>query len=189
MPSRVILLIGCAGSGKSTYARDYFPGSKIVSSDHFFERLAIATNRTYRQVFDVRLLGDSHKQCEQEFVAAIARNSPIVIVDNTNVRGVDQRRYAKKAKALGCETELHVFSPWLHGDPAPAPKEISSYVRLCHGRSLHGVPLDIVGKQFSELELPSGIYLAGKPPRYLRPMPDLLPSRVGNPIVRLVPLG
>lgn len=95
-------------------------------------------------------------------------------MDNTNVRGVDQRRYTKMAKALGCGTELHVFSPWLHGDPAPSPKEFLSYVRLCHRRSLHGVPLEIVAKQFSELELPSGVYLAGKPPQYIRPMP-LLP--------------
>jgi AAA domain len=172
MTSRVILLVGCAGSGKSTYAQQQFPGTPIVSADHYFERLAERFKQTYEQVFDVRQLRDAHSQCEEAFLAAIARNAPIVIVDNTNVRGVDQRRYAKKAKALGCETELHVFSPWLYGDPAPSPKEILRYVRLCHGRSVHGVPLDIVEKQFSELELPSGIYLAGKPPQYLRPMPS-----------------
>ena len=171
MTSRVILLVGCSGSGKSTYARQQFPNAPIVSADSYFERMAVRFKRTYSQVFDVRQLRDAHGQCEQEFLAAIAQNAPIVIVDNTNVRGVDQRRYAKKAKALGYETELHVFSPWLYGDPAPSLGEIISYVRLCHGRSVHGVPLDIVGKQFSELELTSGIYQAGKPPQYLRPMP------------------
>lgn len=181
MTSRVILLVGCAGSGKSTYAQQQFPGAPIVSADHYFERMAVRFKRTYGQVFDVRQLRDAHSQCEREFLAAIARNAPIVIVDNTNVRGVDQRRYAKKAKALECETELHVFSPWLYRDPAPSPKEILSYVRLCHGRSLHGVPLEIVAKQFSELELPSGVYLAGKPPQYIRPMPLLPWARGGSP--------
>jgi hypothetical protein len=75
---------------------------------------------------------------------------------------------------------LHVFSPWLHGAPVPSTKEILSYVRYCHERSVHGVPLDIVGKQFNQLELPSGIYLAGKPLQYLRPMPLPPKARSGN---------
>ncbi len=170
MTSRVILLVGCAGSGKSTYARQQFPGAQIVSADHYFERMAERFKQTYGQVFDVRQLRDAHSQCEEEFLAAIERGAPIVIVDNTNVRGVDQRRYAKKAKAIGCETELHVFSPLLHGNPAPSQREILSYVRLCHWRSVHGVPLDIVGKQFDQLELQSGIYQAAKPPQFLRPI-------------------
>ena len=184
MTSRVILLVGCSGSGKSTYARQQFPGAPIVSADHHFERMAERFKRTYDQVFDVMQLRDAHSQCEEEFLAAIARNAPIVVVDNTNVRGVDQRRYAKKAKALGCETELHVFSPWLHGDQAPSQDEIFSYVRLCHGRSVHGVPLEVVGKQFSQLELPSGIYLAVKPPQFLYPMP-VLPEASGGMLARV----
>ena len=172
MTSRVILLVGCAGSGKSTYARQQYPGAPIVSADQYFECMAERFKRTYRQVFDVRQLRDAHSQCEEEFLSAIARNAPFVIVDNTNVRGVDQRRYANKAKALGCETELHVFSLWLHGDPVPSQSDILGYVRLCHGRSLHGVPLDVVDEQFGQVELPSGIYLAGKPPQYLRPLPQ-----------------
>ena len=183
MTSRVILLVGCAGSGKSTYARQQFPGAPIVSADRYFERLAERFKRTYGQVFDVRQLRDAHGQCEEEFKSAIERGAPLVIVDNTNVRGVDQRRYARKAKALGCETELHVFSPWLHGEPVPSQKEILDYVRLCHGRSLHGVPLEVVGKQFGQLELPSGIFLAGKPPQYLRPMPLPTEASGGNHLI------
>lgn len=184
MTSRVILLVGCSGSGKSTYAQQQFPGAPIVSADHHFERMAERFKRTYDQVFDVMQLRDAHSQCEEEFLAAIARNPPIVVVDNTNVRGVDQRRYAKKAKACGNDTELHVFSPWLHGDPAPSQNEILSYVRLCHGRSVHGVPLEVVGKQFGQLELPSGIYLAGRPPKHLRPMPPPTEARGGNHGIR-----
>lgn len=172
MPSRVILLVGCAGSGKSTYARSHFLGAKIVSSDHFFERMAIATNRTYRQVFDVQLLRDSHKQCELEFQVALEKGTPLVIVDNTNVHPADRQRYIKSAAGLGCETELHVFSPWIYGTPCLSPRQIQDYVDLCHGRSTHAVPFETVAQQFSKLDLASGIYLAGKPPEYLFPMPS-----------------
>lgn len=171
MALRVILLVGCAGSGKSTYARQQFPCAPIVSADHYFERMAVRCNQTYRQVFDVRGLRVAHAQCEEAFLSYLERDTPLVIVDNTNVRGVDQRRYAKRAKALGYETELHVFSPWVHERPSLTPEDIRRYVYLCHGRNIHGVPLDIVSKQFSQVDLPSGIYLAGKPPQFLRSMP------------------
>ena len=178
MASRVILLVGCAGSGKSTYARQQFPGAPIVTADQFFERLAKRFKRTYGQVFDVRKLRDAHSQCEQEFMAAIVRETPIMVVDNTNVQAADRQRYLKMATELGCTTELHVLSPWMHGSPAPSPEEIVNYVRHCHERNIHGVPLGVVTQQFVNLDLPSGIYLTGKPPQFLGPLPIAIEHKI-----------
>ena len=176
MSTRVILLIGCSGAGKSTYARDQFPGAVVVSADHYFEALAARTDQTFAAVWNLWDLRTAHKQCEENFLAALAKQAPVVIVDNTNVRPADQRRFAKMGRSYGCETELHVFSPWVAGAPVPTEDQIQRYVTLCHGRNGHGVPLDTVAQQFSKVDLPAGIYLAGKPAQYLRPLPTLEPT-------------
>lgn len=177
MASRVILLVGCSGSGKSTYALNQFPVAVVVSADHYFEELATSTKKSFEEVWSLWELGTAHSQCQQRFMNAISKKAPTVIVDNTNVRRADRQRYIKMAAELGCETEMHVFSPWIHGDPAPSPKKIKDYVKLCHGRSTHGVPIDIVGQQFGDLDMPSGIYSPGKPHQYLRPLPMEMMTR------------
>jgi len=171
MASRVILLVGCSGSGKSTYANSQFQGAVVVSADDYFEELASSTGRSFEEVWNLWQLGSAHNQCQQRFMIAISKKIPIVIVDNTNVRKADRQRYIKMATEHGYETELHVFSPWMQDKPAPSAKQIKAYVKLCHGRNTHGVPLDIVDQQFSYLDMPSGIYSSGKLPQYLRPLP------------------
>ena len=176
MASRVILLVGCSGSGKSTYAHGHFPDALVVSADHYFEELAASTNQSFEEVWNLWQLGSAHSLCQQRFLNAISKKVPIVIVDNTNVRRADRQRYIKMAKDLGGETELHVFSPWIHGEPPPSPKKIKAYVKLCHGRNTHGVPLEIVEQQFGHMEMPSGIFAPGKPPLFLGPLPkELIP--------------
>lgn len=170
MTSRVVLLVGCSGSGKSTYAQSQFPKALVVSADHYFENLATISGKAFEDVWNFWELGAAHRQCLQRFLNAISENYPVVIVDNTNVRMADRQRYIKKATELGCETELHVFSPWLHGEPPPTQKQIRSYVKLCQQRNVHGVKLETVDQQFYNLDLPSGIYSPGKSPNYLRPM-------------------
>lgn len=170
MAPRVTILVGCAGSGKSTYARQEFPKALVVSADHYFERLAKRTRQAYEDVFDTWQLRSAHSECQERFVKAIAAERRTVIVDNTNVRKADRQRYIKIATDHGCETELHVFSPWIHGEPALSQDQIDSYVALCHRRTTHCVPWDTVFQQFGKLDLPSGIYLAGKPPEFLRPL-------------------
>lgn len=171
MPSRVILLIGCSGAGKSTYARDQFSEAVVVSADHYFEELATATKKSFEDVWDIWKLGAAHSQCQQRFLDAISEGAPIVIVDNTNVRPSDRQRYIKKALGFGLETELHVLSPWNYGKSAPSAIQIARYVGKCHKRNTHGVPRDVVAQQFEKLDMPSGIFMAGKPARFIRPLP------------------
>ena len=171
MPSRVVILVGCSGSGKSTYALRQFPGAIVVSADHYFERLAKRSRRSYVRVFDTWQLRYAHAECLERFIEALSAGTPIVIVDNTNVAISDRQRYIKRAQEYGIEAELHVLGPWLHGAPEPTPDEIQCYVTACHGRARHGAPFEVISQQLSKLELPSGIYRAGKPPQFLREIP------------------
>lgn len=50
-PSALVVLIGAAGSGKSTFARHQFPAEAIVSSDHL--RVALAATEPGRRRNDV----------------------------------------------------------------------------------------------------------------------------------------
>jgi len=169
MACRLIVLAGCAGSGKSTYARQYFPDALVVSADHYFEGIAARACKTYSEVWDLFQQGTAHARCRERFAEAIAAAQPVVIVDNTNVRPSDRQRFVKLALEQGYEVEIHVLSPCPHGTAPLTPEEASAYVSLCHERNIHGVPLDVIANQFSRLDLPSGVYRAGKPPEFIRP--------------------
>lgn len=169
--TRVILLVGCSGSGKSTYAKEQFPEALVVSADHYFEELAASTEQTFEDVWDLWQLGTAHSECQQRFLEAISEGAPLVIVDNTNVRASDRQRYIKKASTFGLEVELHVLSAWHFGKAALTERQITRYVNQCHKRNAHGVPREVVAQQFGRLELPSGIFLAGKPAQFLCPLP------------------
>lgn len=86
MPSRVILLVGCSGSGKSTYVQDQFPEAVVVSADHYFEELATATKQSFEDRCRILLkevgagellapnlnLDDGHRPEAAEYVLADA---------------------------------------------------------------------------------------------------------------------
>jgi predicted kinase len=170
MTGRLIIIAGCAGSGKSTYAGHQFPGALVVSADHYFESLAARSGKTYREVWDLYLLGTAHSLCQEKFAEAIAANHPVVIVDNINVRASDRQRFVKVGLEHKYEVEIHVLSPLRPGADLPSPEEVAAYVNLCHGRNVHGVPRDVIAQQLRKLDLPSGVYGVGKPSPYLRPL-------------------
>jgi len=169
--ARVILPVGCAGSGKSTYVRKEFPLGLVISADQYFEDLASRSGLAFELVWDLRLLGTAHSLCQQRYAEALGEGQRLVIVDNTNVRAADRQRFVKKGLDHGYEVEIHVLSPWRYGEPSLSPEQEVSYVALCHGRNIHGVPLEVIAQQFSRLELPSGVYRPGKPAQFLRPLP------------------
>jgi len=172
MSSKVIILAGCAGSGKSTYVGQHFPEALVVSADHYFEELASRTGRGFEAVWDLRLLGSAHSLCQQGFSEALAAGHPLVVVDNTNVRATDRQRFVKLSLEHGYEVEIHVLSPWRQNAALPSPEDVDAYVSLCHGRNVHGVPLDVIAQQFGKLDLPTGVYGVGKPSPYLRPLEE-----------------
>lgn len=126
---KVIILSGCSGSGKSTFADQLRKDigvslTTLCSADNYF-----MVNGEYR--FDASKLTEAHGACLRSFVMAIGGDSSIlrhetIIVDNTNTTVEEIAPYYALAQAYGYEVELHTF----HVKPEVAA-----------ARNTHGVPL------------------------------------------------
>ena len=172
--------MGCSGSGKSTYAQHFFPKATVVSADDYFEEMARRQKRTYREVFDVYELRNAHAQCHERFMKAILNNKAVIIVDNTNVSSKDRHFYIKNAKKFNCEIEMHVFSPWVHGRPQPSFRQIRRYLDICHKRSTHGAPREILESQFDKLEYPCGCFQIKDTTIYNGPIHSISSTTLGG---------
>ena len=80
----VIILRGCSGSGKSTLASLFGPAAVVVSADDFF-----ITDAGYK------------------FDKAIACNTPVIIVDNTNTMSWEFAYYEETAKEAFLQLVIH----------------------------------------------------------------------------------
>jgi len=131
----VIILRGASGSGKSTYAeklcKDIKGGYIIVSADHFF------TSSTGKYAFNHAQLGTAHAVCMKNFVQAVTRECPTIIVDNTNTRLHEISPYRQVALAYDYEVEI---------------------IRTVCGateayrRNIHGVPEHTISAQTKRME-------------------------------------
>jgi tRNA uridine 5-carbamoylmethylation protein Kti12 len=120
----VIILQGVPGSGKTSFASERIAAShaqvKVVSADHFFERIGGG-----KYAFDPMRLSEAHGECFREFIAALQGGVEMVIVDNTNTRVEEISPYVLGAQAYGYEFEvLRVLC-----DP-----------KVAAARNQHGVP-------------------------------------------------
>ncbi len=117
-----IILRGAPGSGKSTWAANYANYETapcwVVSTDKFF----INDNGEY--IFDVKKLGYNHRLAFEEFQRAVNERFPTVILDNTNIRIRDYKKYVDTARNTGYTIVQKVFN--------------GGYVNT------HGVPLEKV---------------------------------------------
>lgn len=112
MDKKVIIMRGVQGSGKSTYASMLhecaFEDGMLpltVSADHFF-------NGPNGYQFDVKKLGDAHKECMWRFLNALHDGMSPVIVDNTNINVEDVAPYVAAGEAMGYEvTIIQVNTP------------------------------------------------------------------------------
>ncbi len=97
---------GVQGSGKSTYASMLHECATedgmipcTVSADHFF-----MGPQGYR--FDVKKLGDAHKDCMRRYLQALNEGMSPVIVDNTNINVEDVAPYVAVGEAMGYEVVI-----------------------------------------------------------------------------------
>lgn len=120
---------GVPGSGKSTYIKNNCEGAVIASADNFFMKDGVYN-------FNIKLIGRAHDFCFATFNKALAAKSPLVVVDNTNVKPRDFKRYVEGAQAAGYEVQIvRVLC-----DPAKAAS-----------RNVHNVPAEIVHRMYREL--------------------------------------
>jgi len=127
---RVVIMRACPGSGKSTYIKNNLPGALIASADTYF----VGKDGVYR--FNIARIGAAHEACFATFADALSRSVPLVVVDNTNIKVRDFKRYVDAARARGYAVEI----VRLACDPAVAAK-----------RNVHGVPADIVARMARDL--------------------------------------
>jgi len=57
--------------------------------------------QAYRAAFDVTRLGAAHDWCRSAFDAALAEETPLVLVDNTNSRAAEYDYYRRRARCEG----------------------------------------------------------------------------------------
>lgn len=115
--SKVIVMRGLPGVGKSTWVREYLATRRTedcfglintVSADYFFKR---ELDGEYK--FDATKLPDAHKWCMSQFLRYTNDElCEIVIVDNTNSQRWEYMPYVSVAESLGYEVEIVEVWPW-----------------------------------------------------------------------------
>lgn len=86
----LVVLVGAAGSGKTTFARRHFAAEEIVSSDAIRLRISgdEADQRATRTVFSIL-----HREVAERLAA-----SRLIVVDATNVEGHARRALIARAR-------------------------------------------------------------------------------------------
>lgn len=106
---RVIMTVGCPGSGKTTWAKKQDPKFVILSLDDF----RVALFRGKRQYWERLKEGAAGSLVERAFESALGlalRMGLDVIVCNTHVRYNTARRTLEIARGYDAEVELMIFS-------------------------------------------------------------------------------
>lgn len=117
---KLIILVGPAGGGKTTWAATHYPLARFVSANSYFERDG-------EYAWDARFLQTAHDHCWKEFQHEVDHCDTDIVVDNTNLTEREFRPYYEYGKANDMEPLLV----------------------LCGGEfeNVHGVPADTVAKQ------------------------------------------
>ncbi len=96
---RVTILRGISGCGKSTWAAQHASEAYIVSTDRYFVKDGVYT-------FDASKLATYHQQAFRDFLEAILRQEPWIVVDNTNILLWEFIPYVVAAQAYAYTVEI-----------------------------------------------------------------------------------
>lgn len=125
---KIVILRGLPGSGKSTKVMERYPDAVVCSADNYFIN---PLDGVYR--YNPERIGDAHKWCRFNAIAAADASAPVIVVDNTNIKYSDFRAYLEIAEAYGYEVEL-----------VESDTEWKWDVDECAKRNVHGVPREAI---------------------------------------------
>ena len=107
--TKCVIICGCSGSGKSTYARELASFAdkegktwKICEADDFF-----MVDGVYK--WEASRLGEAHALCFGKYLRAIASGTDLVICSNTNLEKSDISPYVLAAAAYGIVADIIVI--------------------------------------------------------------------------------
>ncbi|CAH1402336.1 unnamed protein product [Nezara viridula] len=138
----MILLRGCSGSGKTTYANQLlkkhgakYHQSHVFSADNYF------VNKEGKYIFNYDLLQNAHTWNQKLVRLAVTEGRSPIFVDNTNTRLWEMKDYAIMAVEFGYILEtLEPPTPWFFNEDQLFRK------------TLHNVPRETIKKMLDRYE-------------------------------------
>lgn len=127
----VIIMRGVPGSGKSTYARQYFPRAFLVSADLYH------TDELGNYNWKGENVAAAHSWAKKQFKEALERGEALVLVDNTNTEWWEMEPYYDMAEDYGYSVKVVRMQ---------APPDV------CSSRNVHGVPEEAVHRMHDRME-------------------------------------
>lgn len=136
--SKLILMVGCPGSGKSFLANQLARDNKgiIISADQWFTFNVpnplphLPDDKKEMYWFERTQLNNAHLYCRNRVEYLMMRNYPLIIVDNTNLTWREILPYVDFSIDYQYDIELQEPQTWW----ANQPEE-------CFKRNSHGVPM------------------------------------------------
>lgn len=141
--SKLVIMRGVSGSGKSTRAKEIAKMTKsagqsvyICSADDYF-----IDRSSGRYEFDAKKLGGAHSWCKTKAETAMDLGVDVVIIDNTNTKRWEFQAYIELAEAFGYNVEIEKVG-----------QLDESNLKVYANRNKHGVSLDVIRKQAQRFE-------------------------------------
>ena len=145
----IVIMRGCPGAGKSYAAKQLFDsvttGEAIIHStdSHFI------VNGVYE--FKPQFLGRYHQRNLAEAKVSMENGVPLVIIDNTNIKRKDFKRYVQAAEANGYEVTYKepTSSQWLafrHLLPVRDEWWAAKWATLLSKCCVHDVPVETIAR-------------------------------------------
>ncbi|MGZ9898450.1 AAA family ATPase [Shewanella gaetbuli] len=144
---QAIIMRGLPGGGKSYWVEQFIASQPLDRRLNIKRMGYFSTDALFIQQgkyhFDARKLPEYHQINLSLFIAALAREEPIVICDNTNVCHWEYIAYKTAAEALGYRVKVIIV-----GDPKSPEHQL-----LCSQRNQHNVSHSQIVKMANNFEI------------------------------------